>query len=83
MVIYMNLFKTVYGSPSGEEESSFDLSLERMPEPAYFEKSIMQFLSYLSGFWPLVASLIISSTVSIIASEKEAAVQVGIYFRPS
>uniref|UniRef100_A0A9J2PC62 ABC transporter domain-containing protein n=1 Tax=Ascaris lumbricoides TaxID=6252 RepID=A0A9J2PC62_ASCLU len=67
--------QTVYGSPSGEEESSFDLSLERMPEPAYFEKSIMQFLSYLSGFWPLVASLIISSTVSIIASEKEAAVQ--------
>uniref|UniRef100_A0A915AHT4 ABC transporter domain-containing protein n=2 Tax=Parascaris univalens TaxID=6257 RepID=A0A915AHT4_PARUN len=67
--------QTVYGSPSGKEESGFDLSLERMPEPAYFEKSIMRFLSYLSGLWPLVASLIICSTVSIIASEKEAAVQ--------
>ncbi|KHN77521.1 ABC transporter ced-7 [Toxocara canis] len=70
-----SLFLQAVDGWNPEKESTLRLSLQRMPEPAYFEKSVMRFLSFLAFFWPLVASLIISSTVATVASEKESAVK--------
>ncbi|KAM3727280.1 ABC transporter ced-7 [Dirofilaria immitis] len=50
--------------------SNFQLSLERIPEPPYFEKSIVNFLSFLMIFWQLFILPCILHTVANIASEK-------------
>ncbi|VDO11830.1 unnamed protein product [Brugia timori] len=44
--------------------------MERIPEPPYFEKSIVEFLSFLIIFWQLFTLPCILHTVTNIASEK-------------
>ncbi|CAG9539480.1 unnamed protein product [Cercopithifilaria johnstoni] len=51
-------------------DGNFQLSLERIPEPAYFEKLIVGFLSFLIVFWQLSTLPCVLHTVSNISSEK-------------
>ncbi|KAK6112805.1 ABC transporter family protein [Brugia pahangi] len=51
-------------------DNNFQLSLERIPEPPYFEKSVVEFLSFLIIFWQLFTLPCILHTVTNIASEK-------------
>ncbi|VBB30343.1 unnamed protein product [Acanthocheilonema viteae] len=51
-------------------DSNFQLSLERIPEPPYFEKSIAIFLSFLIVFWKFFLLPCVLHTVSNISSEK-------------
>ncbi|EJD76543.1 hypothetical protein LOAG_16554 [Loa loa] len=51
-------------------DSNFQLSLERIPEPPYFEKSIAEFLSFLIIFWQLFTLPCVLHTVANITSEK-------------
>ncbi|VDK81051.1 unnamed protein product [Litomosoides sigmodontis] len=57
---------------SGEKNNdvNFQLNLERIPEPPYFEKSIIEFLSFLVVFWQLFTLPCVLHTVSNISSEK-------------
>uniref|UniRef100_A0A915PU75 ABC transporter domain-containing protein n=1 Tax=Setaria digitata TaxID=48799 RepID=A0A915PU75_9BILA len=51
-------------------DSNFELNLERIPEPPYFEKSIVKFLTFLTIFWQLFTLPSVLHTVANIASEK-------------
>ncbi|VDK61944.1 unnamed protein product [Onchocerca ochengi] len=56
-------------------DSKFQLSLERIPEPPYFEKSVVKFLSFLIIFWQLFTLPCILHTVANIVSEKHSGIK--------
>ncbi|VDN22695.1 unnamed protein product [Gongylonema pulchrum] len=57
-----------------------EFSLERLPEPTYFEKAITDFLSFLIIFWQISMMPCILHTVSNIASERRSGMQAIFYF---
>lgn len=60
-------------------DSNFQLSLERIPEPPYFEKSIVEFLSFLIIFWQLFTLPCVLHAVTNITSEKHSGIKVAFF----
>lgn len=68
------VLQKISGGKNGD--SNFQLQLERIPEPPYFEKSIIEFLSFLVIFWQLFTLPCVLHTVSNISSEKHSGMKV-------
>lgn len=75
-------FTFIFQSINGKKynDSKFEFTLEKMPEPAYFEKAVMNFLSFLRVFWQLFVLPCIVHTASNIATEKYNGMQASFFY---